>query len=35
MDSLRGYSFKNLTRKEKEDALENKILDFEDGFLEI
>jgi hypothetical protein len=35
MDSLKGYPLKNLTRKEKEEALENKIIDFEDGFFEI
>lgn len=35
MDSLKGCPLKNLTRKEKEDALESKIIDFEEGFLEI
>jgi hypothetical protein len=35
MDSFKDYSLKNLTRKEKEEAIESKIIDFEDGFIEI
>lgn len=35
MDSIKDYSLKNLTRKEKEEAFESKIIDFEEGFSEI
>lgn len=35
MESIKDYSLKNLTRKEKEEAYESKIIDFEEGFIEI
>ena len=35
MESFKDYSLKNLTRKEKEEAFESKMIDFEEGFIEI
>ena len=35
MESFKDYSLKNLTRKEKEGAYERKMIDFEEGFIEI
>jgi hypothetical protein len=35
MESFKDYSLKNLTRKEKEEAYERKIIDFDVGFIEI
>ena len=35
MESIKDYYLKNLTRKEKEEAYESKIIDFEEGFIEI